>query len=63
MALRAIVVSGRAALLKTSEPRDREAIRDRVTELLARLEDAVIRDGADAEILKRIEDARAATWD
>jgi hypothetical protein len=63
MALRTIVVSGRAALEKTVEPDDRERIKDRLTELLARLEEAVIRDGADPEILRRIEEARAAAWD
>ena len=46
LALRTIVVSGRAALLKTASPDRQERITDRVTELLAELEAAVIRDGA-----------------
>lgn len=63
LALRAVAVSGRAALLKTSGPDDRERIKDRVTELLAELESAVIRDGANPEMLARLEDARRAVWD
>jgi DNA-binding IclR family transcriptional regulator len=63
LALRAIVVSGRAALQKTSEPEARERIMDRVTELLGELEELVIRDGADAEVLSRLDEARAAVWE
>ena len=61
--LRSIVVSGRAALLKTASPDGRERIKDRVTELLAELEAAVIRDGANPEVLARLEEARRAVWD
>ena len=63
LALRAIIVSGRAALLKTASPDGRERIKDRVTELLAELEAAVIRDGANPEVLARLEEARRAVWD
>ena len=62
LALRTIVVSGRAALDKTSNPDDRVAIKERVTELLAGLEAAVIRDGADPEVLARLEEARREAW-
>jgi hypothetical protein len=63
LALRAIVVSGRAALKKTSEAEARERIMDRVTDLLSELEEMVIRDGADAEVLARLDHARAAVWE
>ena len=45
LALRAIVVSGRAALLKIRAADDREVIKARITELLAELEESVITDG------------------
>jgi hypothetical protein len=63
LALRAVVVSGRAALAKTTDIGDRERIHNTVTELLAHLGADVIRDGADPEILRQIEEARAAVWD
>jgi hypothetical protein len=63
LALRAILVSGRAGIRHTGTDEDRERVKDRVTELLALLEEAVIRDGADAEVLARIEEARAAVWE
>ena len=63
LALRTIVVSGRAALHKTASPDGRERIKDRVTELLAQLEAAVIRNGANPEVLARLEEARRAIWD
>lgn len=63
LALRAIVVSARSALRKTPSPEGRERIKDRVTELMAELEERVIRDGADAEVLGRLDDARRAVWD
>lgn len=63
LALRAIVVSGRAALVKTTDPDGREAIKDRVTELLAELEEGVARDGADAEVLARLDAARREVWE
>ena len=61
--LRAIVVSGRAALLKTPAADDRDLIKDRLTELLAQLEATVIRDGADAEVLARLDAARREVWE
>jgi hypothetical protein len=63
LALRAIVVSGRAAMRHATNPDGRERIKDRVTELLARLEEAVIRDGADSEVLARLEEARRDVWE
>ena len=58
LALRAIVVSGRAALRDTADADDREILKDRISELLAGLEESVIRDGADAEVLALLKDAR-----
>ena len=63
LALRTIVVSGRAALLKTASPNDRERIKDRVTDLLAELEAAVLRDGANPDVLARLEEARREVWE
>ena len=63
LALRAIVVSGRAALLKTPGAVDRESLKNRITELLAELEETVIRDGADAEVLALVEQARRDVWE
>ena len=63
LALRAIVVSGRAAVLKASGAQDRELVRDRITELLAELEESVIRDGADPEVLARLDEARRRVWE
>ena len=63
LALRAIVVSGRAALLKTPGADDRERIKNRVTELFAELEETVLRDGADAEVLTLLEEARRDVWE
>jgi hypothetical protein len=62
-ALRTIVVSGRAALHKASNPAERERITERVTELLADLEEVVIRDGADSEVISALEEARRKAWD
>jgi hypothetical protein len=50
-------------MAKTRSPEGRERIKDRVTELMAELEEQVIRDGADAEVLARVDDARRAVWD
>ena len=63
LAIRAIVVSGRAALVKTTSHEGREAIKDRITALLAELEEAVIRDGADPEVLARLDAARRDVWE
>jgi hypothetical protein len=63
LALRAIVVSGQHAWLKTPDPAGRERIKDRVTELLAELEASVVHDGADREVLDRLEDARREVWE
>ena len=63
MALRTIVVSGRSALSKTTEPDERERIQDRVHDLLAELEQQVIRDGADQELLSAIERKRRQLFD
>ena len=63
LALRAIVVSGHAALLKTPAADDRENIKNRLTDLLAELEQSFIRDGADAEVLARLEAARRDVWE
>ena len=61
LALRAIVVSGRTALRKTPSP-DRGGIGHRVTELLGRLEEAAVRDGADPEFLARLDEAQREVW-
>lgn len=63
LTLRAIVVSGRAALRSTASPDGRERINDRVTELLADLEEAVLRGGANPDVLARLEEARREVWD
>ena len=63
LALRGIVVSGRAGLRKADSGDGRERIKDRVTELLADLEAEVIRDGAYPELLARLEEARREIWD
>lgn len=63
LALRAIVVSGRAALQKTADPKDRQRVKDRVNELLAELEDAIIQDGADPEVLALLDKARRDVWE
>ena len=62
LALRAIVVSGRTALLKLSTADARERMKDRITELLSELEETVIRDGADPEVLARLDHARRDIW-
>lgn len=62
-ALRAIAVSGRSALAKLREPNDREAVRGRIHELLADLEQEVIGNGADEGILAAIERERRSVYD
>ena len=63
LALRAIVVSARAALRKTPGADDRETIKNRITELLAELEETVVRNGADAVVLALLDEARRGLWD
>jgi hypothetical protein len=63
LALRAIVVSGRAALDKTTDEGERERIKTTITELLAGLEQQVILDGADPSILAALEEARRKVWE
>jgi hypothetical protein len=64
--LRTIRVSALTALAKPMTLEVREATQDRADELLARLEERVIRDGGDEEILAMIEqtrrDIRVADW-
>jgi hypothetical protein len=56
--LRTIRVSAMSALQKPLRPGDREHLQDRADELLARLEEMVIRDGGDEQILAMIEETR-----
>ena len=63
LSLRAIVVSGRNALSKAPDAEDRQRIMGRLPELLGQLEEAFIRDGADAEALARLEEARQEAWE
>jgi hypothetical protein len=56
--LRAIRVSTIAALRSVSSDEEAERVKSMSTELLARLESAVIRDGADPELIAALEDAR-----
>jgi hypothetical protein len=63
LALRLIVVSGRAALRKTPAGDDRELIRNRITELFAQFEEAVLQDGADPAVLARLAEARREVWE
>lgn len=58
LALRAIVISGRAALAKATTSADAVVITDRVDHLLADLEAIVIRDGGDERLLAAIEAER-----
>lgn len=62
-ALNVIAVSGRSALQKAADPADRDRIRERVHELLANLEQQVIRDGADPDILAAIEGERRRVFE
>jgi hypothetical protein len=61
--LLAIRVSTKAALRAVSTDEEVERVRTRSTELLARLESDVIRDGADPEIIAALEAARRELWD
>ena len=60
--LRAITVSARSALRHANSPDDDERIRTLATELLARLEERVIRNGGDPELLEQIEAGRRTLW-
>lgn len=60
--LRAITVSARSALRHANTPTDDERIRTMATELMARLEERVIRNGGDPELLAQIEAGRRALW-
>ncbi len=61
--LRTIRVSTKAALKKVSSDEEKERVKTRSTELLARLESDVIRDGADPEVIAALEAARRELWD
>jgi hypothetical protein len=61
--LRAIRVSTKAALRAVSSDEEVERVKTRSTELLARLESDVIRDGADPEIIAAVEATRRELWD
>jgi hypothetical protein len=63
LAMRTIIVSGRVALRSTASPDGQERIKERVTQMLAELEEAVIRDGANPEVLARLEQARREVWE
>ena len=56
--LRAIRTSALTSLRRPMTIENREALQDRADALLAELEEAVIRDGGDAEILAAIEQTR-----
>jgi hypothetical protein len=56
--LRTIRVSALSALRKPITVENRERVADRADELLAELEERVIRDGADEQILAAIEQTR-----
>lgn len=62
-ALRVISASSRAALAKAHEPEDRQRVQERAHELLADLEQEVIRDGADERILAAIERERRRVYE
>jgi hypothetical protein len=62
-ALRVIAVSGRAALARAREPEERNRLRQRANELLADLEQEVIRDGAEERILAAIVYERRRIWE
>jgi hypothetical protein len=60
--LRAILVSTRAALAHPP-PGEQERIKTTATELLARLEQSVIRDGGHADMIAAIDAARRSLWE
>lgn len=61
--LRTIQVSTEAALRAVSSDEEVERVKTMSTELLARLESDVIRDGADPEVIAALEAARRELWD
>ena len=61
--LRAISVSTKAALTRPMDDEDREQTKNTATELLARLERAVLEDGADPAMIEAVEAARQRVWD
>ena len=63
MALRTIVVSGRAGLRNAHGDAQRRAIQGRIDALLADLEQFVIRDGGDQTILEAIEAERRLLYE
>jgi len=60
--LRTIVVSGTDALRTVRDPGKRELIEARILELLDSLNDRIASDGADPELLARIEHLRRKRW-
>ena len=63
LALRAIVVSGRAGLRSAHGDAQRRAIQDRIHTLLAELRQFVIRDGGNEAILDAIEAERRLVYE
>ena len=60
--LRAIKVSTRSALAHSESDKDRDRIKTMSTELLGRLQESVLRDGADPEMIEAVEEARRENW-
>ena len=60
--LRTIVVSGTDALRTVRDPVKRALIEARIVELLDGLDDRIKSDGADPELLARIEHLRRRRW-
>jgi hypothetical protein len=60
--LRTIVVSATDAMQTVQDPVERELIQARIFELLDDLRDRIARDGADSELLARIEHLRRTRW-
>ena len=61
--LRAIEVSTRAALRHVMTVDELERVRTTSSELLARLQQTVIRDGGEPDLLAAIERARRTLWE
>lgn len=61
--LRTIQVSTQAALRAVASDEEIERVKLRSTDLLARLESDVIRDGADPKIIAALEAARHELWE